>query len=428
MSKSTHGGTDRLGNPIDRNAGYARGEILRDTTRELARMAHGRAIIRDRMLRLGRDSIFDLSGLPRSFPLSSEDVEQLRSHITFQAALDGTAEALAVHHMGGNEAEHEAVMLNRVSAAILAICTAYLQPGDQVLSVVPSGRSHSSIRRSAAVAGAQLTEVVGAEELHAALREHLPRLVIITATTPQKFVMAEEDLRAVIALAHEAGAIVLVDDAHLVTRTVHHGQATSFALGPVDLAVCATDKLMNGPRAGVLAGRSELIRNLRGHVVQLGLEAPNAHYAAAARALEQFDPEPIKRAGRLAQQLLPRLRQRYGAERVYEAGPGIAISENDAVGIVRARASQREVRLVPVEICSAIGMAMTGSHGIVTTQTIGMPGNTPTLRITLFPDGERCPLDVVEEALDQAIARVADVLDDLPAASLLVCGDAHPGR
>lgn len=425
MSVSTSVGIDRFSNLIDPDVGYARGDILGDTGDELARMLNGRALIRDRIVKHGRDRVYDLTGLPRAFPLSNEDVNNLRSHVTFYAYLDGTAEALAVHHMGGREVEHEAVILNRVSAAILAVSTSYLQPGDQFLSVIPRGRSHSSIRRSAAVAGALFTEVVGTEALRAALQERSPRLVTISATTPQKFVMAEEDLRATVCLANEAGAIVLVDDAHLVTRTIHYGQPKSFELGPVDLAVCATDKLMYGPRAGVLVGKSDYIRNLRGQIYQLGLDAPNSHYAATARALEQFDSAPIRRAGELAKELLSRLQQYYGAERVYEAGPGIAINEDDAVDIVRARAPQREVRLVPMEVSSAICMAMTESHGIVTTQTIGMPGNAAPVRLTMFPDGERCGINAVEDALDQAISRVADVLDYPSAAGHIICGHAH---
>ncbi len=57
---------DRFGNPIDPIVGYARGRILRSSADEVTKTAHGRAIVKDRVRRLGEDSVFDLSGLPRA--------------------------------------------------------------------------------------------------------------------------------------------------------------------------------------------------------------------------------------------------------------------------------------------------------------------------------------------------------------------------
>ncbi|MBI3979082.1 MAG: hypothetical protein HY331_12935 [Chloroflexi bacterium] len=414
--------TDRFGNFIDPDLGYARGSVLASLSDDVARMHHGRAIIRDRMQRLGRDSVYDLTGLPRAFPLSAEDVENLQSQLTFYAYLDGRAEPLAVQHTGGNALEHDAVILSRVSVAPLAIAIAYLRSGDRMLSVVPRGRSHPSISRAVAAVGAPFREVVGTEAFADALRQERPRVVTITTVTPQKFVTPLEELRAQIALAHEAGAIVFVDDAHMVTRTVHYGQPKPFELGPVDLAVCSGDKHVFGPRAGILVGKRDRIRDVRGLVYQLGLEAPFAHYAAVVRGLEQFDPAPVRRAGELARHLLARAQRRYDIDRVYEAGPGIAINEDDAVDIVRERAPGRAVRLVPMEVTSAICLSMTASHGISLIQTVGMPGCAAPLRIMMFPDGERRGIDAVEEALDGALARVAEVLDQPAAARRIICG------
>lgn len=69
---------DRFGNPIDEKVGYARGQILHSSASEIARTQHSRGVIRDRINRLGEGSCFDLSGLPRAFPLKVEDLPKLR--------------------------------------------------------------------------------------------------------------------------------------------------------------------------------------------------------------------------------------------------------------------------------------------------------------------------------------------------------------
>ena len=54
---------DRFGNPVDPIVRYARGSILKSTDEEVTRMLRARQIVGDRVRRMGRESIYDLSGM-----------------------------------------------------------------------------------------------------------------------------------------------------------------------------------------------------------------------------------------------------------------------------------------------------------------------------------------------------------------------------
>ena len=102
---------DRFGTLIDEAVGYARGEILATNADEISRMRYARSIVRKRVNNLGEASVFDLSGLPRSFCLEAEDLPKLRSQASFYAYLDNTAEELAVQFMGGDPSIHDALFV-----------------------------------------------------------------------------------------------------------------------------------------------------------------------------------------------------------------------------------------------------------------------------------------------------------------------------
>ena len=57
--------TDRFGNPVDPIVRYARGAILKSTDEEVQRMLRARHMVGERVRRLGKDSVYDLSGMNR---------------------------------------------------------------------------------------------------------------------------------------------------------------------------------------------------------------------------------------------------------------------------------------------------------------------------------------------------------------------------
>ena len=57
-------------------------------------------MIRERVTALGKDSLYNLTGLVRTFPLQPEDLPALENQFTYYTHFLGRAEALAMHAMG----------------------------------------------------------------------------------------------------------------------------------------------------------------------------------------------------------------------------------------------------------------------------------------------------------------------------------------
>src|SRR6185295_2664140 len=129
MTTAANPPTDRFGNPLDPIVRYARGTILKSTDQEVERMLRARRMVGDRVRRLGRDSVYDLSGMNRGGGVTAEDTGHLTSHVPFFERFEGHTEPLALAHMGADPSRHAALILNRVSAANFITFTTVLEPG-----------------------------------------------------------------------------------------------------------------------------------------------------------------------------------------------------------------------------------------------------------------------------------------------------------
>jgi L-seryl-tRNA(Ser) seleniumtransferase len=417
---------DRFGNPLDPAVSYARGTILRGTDEEVAKTLRARRLVRARIETDGVDSVYDLTGMNRGAGLSPEDAKQLTSHVPFFAGYEGETEPIAIRHMGGDPAHHDALILNRVSAANFIALTTLLARGDRVLALAPAGGvTHPSVTRPIEMAGATLEEFHDVEGLAAArARGNEPRLLVITPITASKRHLELDAFRGALALPRGARTLVYVDDAHLASRIGFFGDPPTFALGPIDLSVCSADKHVAGPRAGVLVGRKDLVRELRSRAFELGLEAQTSQYVGVANALRQFEPKVIARAGELAREVLALLQARYGSERVYLGGPGVSITGEDALDIAREVDGGRDASaLVPVEANTIVALEMLGTDGILTISAVAMPGSAPVVRLMMYPDGHRLGAAAIVASLDRAFRRLARVRHDLDGARRLILGE-----
>lgn len=403
---------DRFGNPIDATVGYARGEILRSSIEESRRMEWGRQLVAHRVRQLGESGVFNLTGLIRAYPLEKEDLPALSSQLMFYGAFEGQAEPLALRFMGADSSRYAAFVVNRVSAGILATMLGLVSQGETVLSVVPGGRSHPSIGRAVQIAEGQVVEVTGPREAEEILSGQAGIcLLCVTPITPAKQHMSLSDLQATLSLARRASLPVFVDDAHAAVRTAFFGEPPIFEVGDPDLAIFSCDKHIDGPRAGLLVGRREVVDRVKAQAYELGLEAQTGHYAAVYRALQKYDPVRVARMREHLPGLLTALQERYGSGRVYPAGPGVAMSAEDLLEIALGRAGG-PVPVVPVEASSCLSMLLLQEYGIVTVPAVGMPGCSPAVRLTLYPDGVRFGLGALVEAVVGSVARLRGLLRD----------------
>ena len=405
-----------------RPASYGYGTILTGAEAEARKSTQGRRMIRERILALGKDSIYNLTGLVRTFPLQPEDLEPLENQFTYYTHFLGRAEELAMQYLGANPQTCSAVLCNRVSAAMLAVMLGTLKPGDRVLSFIAQGRSHPSVQQAVEVIGATFHEVQGLEALERAMHEGTWRMLAITPLTPSMYHISAADVSCAIAMAKAARQVVFIDDAHMMSRSVFYDEPVAFGLGDIDVAVWSLDKHVPGPRGAAIVGRQDVMQAIMAQVFQFGLEAQSGHYVAMLRGMEAFDPEPIQQAGELARALFQRLTPRFGTH-CYQGGPGVSFSADDFSEVVYARAGTRQTVLVPAEVAITGCFLMFKHYGAITIPITGYPGAAPTFRLMMHPDGRRLGLDRLEEAIEDTFDRTAGLLHKPAAVKTLLLGE-----
>lgn len=413
--------TDRFGNVIDPAVAYARGSLLASEVEETLRQRHGYALVREFFRRGGHGAVYNLTGLIRGFPFADGDEEWLRSYMHFGAKADGQLEAAALKILGGEPAEHDGFLATRVSAGILAIMLALVETDDLVVSLVPADRSHPSIRQAVDLARGTFVEVIGVEAFEAALRGVKPKLVVISTIAPSKHHLAAGDTLRAIELARKAGALVMLDDAHMAARIAWYREDPGLKLGHPDVVVWSLDKHCGGPRSGFVAGIRKLLPKIRARAFALGLEAQPAQYVAGLRALERWDPEPIRAAGEMATRLFPILQQDTG-NRAYMAGPGLAVAGDDLQQMALERSGGAPA-IVPVESVAVAAFAMAERDGIITIPVSGMPGAACVFRLMMFPDGTRLGDQRVIESWRHAFATLAELVGDREKSRRMILGD-----
>lgn len=419
---------DRFGNEIDPAVSYARGSILRSNADEIVRQRNTYMIARARRDALGDDAIYNLTGLIRGFRFHESDHAKMHSYVHFGAADEGTLVPLALSFMGGAEPAHDGFLCNRVSAAALATMLALVKPGQLVHSVVPADRCHPSVKNSILAAGGRFAESIGSEAFLQAMSApaEKPSMVVITTISPSKHHLPEPQVRQCMKLARELGALVVLDDAHMAARIAVYGETPSLAMG-ADAAFWSLDKHVTGPRSGIVAGRTELIREIRAKAFMFGLEAQLGSIVAGVNAMKAFDPEPIRRAAKFTDTVMDEL-QAVVKGRAYRAGPGIALHGEDLLELALAEGGHKTSLLVPIEATAAAGMTLLNETGAITIPVSGMPGSACVYRIMSYPDGERLGLRRIVDGTRAAISNVARLLNDRQAAAELILGKASANQ
>lgn len=398
---------DIFGFEVDSNVGYARGEILDGIESETNKMFTGRKIIKKRVKELGRDSVYNMTGLSRSVPLSSEDIKNLKSQVEFHANYEGELEKISVPFVGADPKTHTSILLNRITSSMIAIMGALAKEGESVVSWVPGGRSHPSVENACNIYGIRFHESTDLNTFKDLIKTHKPVITVITPLTHAKIHADLEDTTEAVKIANEGDAIVLLDDAHMPARVSVFQEPPTFKLGNVDLGTLSPDKHMWGPRAGLLTGREDLIRKIAAEGFSNGLDAQSSHYVSVINAIKTFDPHEIEEAGDLAKELLSKINNKFKEAEAYLAGPGIGMSEYNLYKIVyKNNSNEQAYKPTPIEVSAAVNMEMLRTNGIVTIPTVGMPGSSPSMRLMMFSDGGKMGVDKIINSFEQAIKTV----------------------
>jgi L-seryl-tRNA(Ser) seleniumtransferase len=349
-----------------------------------------------------RSNLYDLTGLSGRFPLEREDLDLLETYAG-SAIFDEALQKVGKEHLGGDKV----LALNRTSSALLATILALVKPGEEIIHFLPNLPSHPSIPRSAKLIGASYQEYDSLDEFQIT---PCTALVVITGSTMDHQVLAIQDFQRIIGLCQSSQVTVLVDDASGARlRTIIYGQPRALDMG-ADLVVTSTDKLMDGPRAGLMSGNVQLIDRIKTKALQFGLEAQTPILAGMVKALMNFDAERIMKA-------FGRKKTLYQDLRVFLPGiqqtpTGIMLSPEFL--LLELANKDSNVSVSAREAATLFAMILLKEHHIITIPAVGMPGVSATIRMDLASkDAENLDDEYLINAFMETLAHFQEIINDV---------------
>ncbi|MBO7241200.1 MAG: TIGR03576 family pyridoxal phosphate-dependent enzyme, partial [Methanobrevibacter sp.] len=259
--------------------------------------------------------------------------------------------------------------------------------------------AHPSILRSCAIVGASYDEFIDIDKF--TIPDNTS-LVVVTGSTMDHKVIDEELFKEVIAMAHEKDIPVLVDDASGARlRTAVFNQAKATELG-ADLVVTSTDKLMPGPRGGLMAGRKDLIDEIKVKANQFGLEAQPPLILAMVNGIKNYTEENLVKAISRKEEFYDLLSEKY---EMFEKTPtGVMVSEDSLKNQIEKL--NVETELSKKDCCFLWAMVLLKDFGIITIPAVGMPGASATIRIDLSTQ------DVIDMDLNSLYEKIDDSFEE----------------
>ena len=364
-----------------------------------------KSIIEDK----GRDSLYDVTGLSGGFIASDEELNLLETYVG-PAVFEDELQIVGRKHLGGEKV----LAVNRTSSGILASILALVEEGSHVSHFLAEFPAHPSIPRSCAIVGASYDEFIDIDKF--SIPENTS-LVVVTGSTMDHKVIDEGLFKKVIDMAHEKDIPVLVDDASGARlRTAVFNQAKATELG-ADLVVTSTDKLMPGPRGGLMAGRKDLIDEIKVKANQFGLEAQPPLILAMVNGIRNYTEENLVKAMSRKEEFFVLLSEKY---EMFEKTPtGVMVSEDSLKD--QLDKLNVETELSKKDCCFLWAMVLLKDFGIITIPAVGMPGASATIRIDLSTqDVIDMDLNELYEKIDQSFERFLDLSQDVEKSKELI--------
>ena len=358
-------------------------------------------IIKSILQNNGREGFYDLTGLAGGFPILTEDKALLETYAG-PAVFEEAIQTLGKIHLGGEQI----LALNRTSSGILAAVIALVKEGDEIVHFLPKSPAHPSIPRSAKLVGATYMEFEDIKEFEVGENTSL---VFITGSTMDHEVITKKDFLRVIKISKSKEIPVIVDDASGARlRTVIYKQPRAMDMG-ADVTITSTDKLMDGPRGGLMSGKSDIMIKIKSKAHQFGLEAQPPLVAGMVRALENLSPERILEAFGSKHNLYNALKNDFRG--VKETPTGIMITPE----AINSELIHRGLttNLNHDDLAYLFAMLLLRNHGIITIPAVGMPGASATIRIDLASnDAERISTQEIVDSFKDTLIQLINIIDD----------------
>ena len=283
-----------------------------------------------------------------------------------------------MEHLGGSADGHDVAVFNRMTGATLATHLTLVRPGDVVIGASASF-SHPSVVRAARHVGARFIDTAGLAMFKETIAgEARVALVDLTRLAVTYELMPVEEIRAIVGIAHDKGALVYLDDAGGArVGPAGFGQPLMLELG-VDVGATGLDKYGTvGPRLGLLAGRADLVSRIRATGFEFGLEARQMLYPAVVRTLEQYDPARVRALIETTRQIARELGSFVG-NRLRETPTTVQIPADDILDIAMQRGGLEAPPVVPYEATAALAMLLLQNHGMLMVHLSGCRRAPPT--------------------------------------------------
>ncbi|MDO5851855.1 MAG: TIGR03576 family pyridoxal phosphate-dependent enzyme [Methanobacteriaceae archaeon] len=317
-----------------------------------------------------KNNLIDLTGLTGGFEVNSDEMKLLETYVG-PAVFDEKIQEVGKKHLSGEKI----LPVNRTTAGIVATILTLVAPKTEIIHFLPKKPAHPSIPRTAKLVKADYVEYTDINEIK--INPKKTSLVIITGTTMDYEVIDVTDFKQIIKKAKEFNVPVFVDDASgaRLRRSIYD-QPTAIDMG-ANLAVTSTDKLMDGPRGGLMAGDKKLIDQIKLTVNQYGLEAQAPLVAGMVNALKAYNPERIRTAFKQKDELYIKLNE---ANLNPEKTPtGFMFKKED----IKKEILKRDIQTSMSDDILAItySMLLLKNFNIITIPALGMPEASRTIRI-----------------------------------------------
>ena len=372
--------------------------IVNNSLDEVKKRENALFIIKNFVENKGRNSLFDLTGLSGGFIASSSEISLLETYVG-PAIFEDELQQVGIKHMGGEKV----LPLNRTSSGILATILTLVCKDSNVVHYLAKLPAHPSIPRSCKLVGANYFETDNFDEFF------IPdntSLVVITGSTMDHKVIDVDEFKNIIEMAHKRNIPVMVDDASGARlRTVIFNQPKACDLG-ADIAITSTDKLMPGPRGGLMAGKKDLIDKIKVKVNQFGLEAQPPAVLAMLNGIKNFKEDNLINSIKRKDELFELLCQSFTN---FEKTPtGVMISPEGISGEVNVSHS-----LSDNDLAFILSFILLKNCGIITIPAVSMPGASATIRFDLSTnDAFNLDLNDLYDKIKFSFDKLKEVVSD----------------
>ncbi len=180
----------------------------------------------------------------------------------------------------------------------MAVYFAFLKPGDTMLGMDLSQGGHLSHGSPVNISGSYYnvvhygvdpeTELIDYDNIEKLCKEHHPKLVVAGASAYPRVI----DFKRIADIAHENGAMLLVDMAHIAGLVAAglHPSPIPYA----DIVTSTTHKTLRGPRGGIIMTNNEEYAKKINKAIFPGLQGGPLMHVIAAKAVafgEALKPE-----------------------------------------------------------------------------------------------------------------------------------------